>query len=172
MLIFEELAEHHDLTQFRSGNSNLDGYLQREALDRQRRGEVRVFILLDIDQGHNRPLGYIALAATGYYIPTLYSDDASVAQETFQYVAMLAFLARDVNWRGQGIGKVLVLEAIRQCVLAAQHIGLPGIFLETTKEGAPLYERFGFSWIDQRDGYMYLPMTKARAIIDLKSEYD
>jgi GNAT superfamily N-acetyltransferase len=166
VLVFEELAAYHDLTRFRSGNSQLDDYLRQEARVRHQRREARVLVLIDTEKEDIRPVGYIALAATGYYVPTFDPADTDLKHESFQYTALLAFLARDRATRGQGIGRVLLLEALRQCVLAGEHIGLPGIFLETTAAGIPLYQSAGFLWLDKEDGFMYLPMAKARAILE------
>ncbi len=166
MILFEELTARHDLSRFRSGNSVLDSYLKREALARQKAGEVRVFVLIDTEEDEDRPLGYIALAATSAYVPTPHPESDAIPHETFQYLALVAFLARDISWRGRGLGEILLLEALRQCVQAAQCIGLPGVFLEATKDGAALYERFGFVRVEEGQSYMYLPMSKAQALVE------
>jgi GNAT superfamily N-acetyltransferase len=160
VILFEPLARRHDCTRFRSGNSMLDSYLKREALQRQQQGEACVFVLIDTEEDATRPLGYIALSATAYHIPR------ESGEESFQYLALLAFLARDEASREQGIGKLLVIEALRQCIAASEHIGLPGIFLETTEEGKRLYEGAGFLWLDRDAGFMYMPMEQARAFVE------
>ena len=136
-------------------------YLQQDALEEQKSDLARIYVAIDSEKD-DRPIGYFSLSATGYYIPAL--TDV-VRSETFLYPAFLAFLAHNSAWRGRGLGDFLLIEALKHAAEAAEHIGLPGLLLQTTKEGAALYERFGFVWIDRADSYLYLPMKDVRAII-------
>ena len=163
MIIFQALTARHDTSRFRSSLSALDTYLQRDALREQEDGTSRVFVLVEEDATH--PIGYFALTATGCFIPAVTPDRQPVPPERFLYPVLLAFLARDLAWRGRGLGDVLLLEALKQAEQASRHVGFPGILLNTTKEGALLYERFGFVWIDRQDSYLYLPMNDIRAIL-------
>lgn len=168
MIVLHPLAARHDLSQFQCENAALAHYLRRDALKEQESNQARVYVAVDTSDD-DRLVGYFSLSATGFYIPALANDTAS---ETFLYPVLLAFLARDSAWRGRGLGDFLLVEALKQAAEAAERIGLPGILLRTTKQGAALYERFGFVWIDRSDNYLYLPMGDVRTVAQSSGKSD
>ncbi len=141
----------------------LDSYLQRDAQKEIDGNLARVFVAVDVDDDKNRPVGYIALKTTGYLVPAL---DSPVPSDTFLYPAEIGCLARDISWRGRGLGEALLLEALKRIERAAREIGLPGVFLTATGEGAVLYERFQFQRIDDSDPDYYLPMIAVRELLE------
>ena len=160
--VFEPLTEQHDLSRFRSGNSMLDSYLRREALKEQRGDLSRIFVVIDAQESPTRPVGFYALKTTSYYVPLL---DSLAPSGTHLWPAEIGCLARDLSQRGKGLGGLLVMDALRQVDRASQHIGLPGVFLNATKEGVALYESFGFLRVDASNPDYYLPMSHVRKIL-------
>ena len=162
MILFEALTAQHDLSRFHSGNSRLDTYLRQEALKEQSGDLARVFIAIDTEEDPQRPVGYIALKTTGVFVSSL---PLPIPSDTFLNPAEIAYLARDVTWRGKGLGEILLLEAMDRIERLSPEIGLPGIFLTATKEGATLYERLFFQRIDPDEMDYYLPMVAVREIL-------
>lgn len=162
MLHFELLAESHEVDSFRSGNTYLDEYLRLNALSEMQRDLARTFVSLDTDEeGKAQKVGYFTLKSTAQYIPSLRDD----IPEKYLHPAELACLARNLTYRGQGIGSVLLIEALRCVVQASHFVGLPGLWFIAIEEGIHLYELFGFLQIypDRRE--FFLPMSDIRAIV-------
>jgi ribosomal protein S18 acetylase RimI-like enzyme len=158
----ELLAMRHDATQFQSGNAMLDSYIKRDALKEQVGNIARIFVAVDTETAPDKVLGYFALKTSGFFIPALVGEHGSVPSDTFLHPAEIACLARDMTMRGSGLGNILLTAAFVRIEEASQRVGLPSILLNSTQEGVPLYERFGFMWIDRVDKFLYVPMRKVR----------
>jgi ribosomal protein S18 acetylase RimI-like enzyme len=163
VIIFELLTERHDVSRFRSGNTILDNYLRHEALREQADDIARVFVAIDTEEDATSPAGYIALKTTGCFVSKR-SD--TVPSDTFLYPAEIGCLARDLRWRGKGLGELLVMEAMSRIERTSHEIGLPGIYLNATREGASLYERFGFQQMPEQEQDYYIPMVAVRELLE------
>lgn len=82
-------------------------------------------------------------------------------------VVYLAYLARDLRYRGQGMGDLLLVEALRKAAQAANLLGAAGLFLVTTQEGAQLYAEYGFRSFGDWPRKMFLSMAAMRRILAL-----
>lgn len=161
---FEALNATHDLSSFRSGSGALDLFLHREALLEQENDRSRTFVLLPFtaEDSAEYVVGYYTLKAEGIWSTGL---PGSSDPPAYLPVAELAFLARHRELRGERLGDVLLIEALRCVVEAAQWIGIAGISLYASTEGMLLYERFGFLRFGERDRRMFLPLADARAAL-------
>lgn len=108
-------------------------------------------------------LGYLTLKAEGIWTTGLPQYDPPA----YIPVVELACLGRDLDQRGEGIGELLLIEALRRTALAAEHIGIAGIYLWATREGAELYESYGFRRFQGDEHRMFLSIEQARAVTAL-----
>lgn len=158
MIVFEALSETHNATNFSCGTKPFDDYIQRQAIFEQRRGITRTFVAIENTADPTVPVGYLTLKATD----KAFAPESGGLRELFHPVE-LVYLARDISWRKTGLGAVLLIEAIRLSVEASERIGLPGIYLHATTQGAPLYRSFEFTSVGRASYYM--SMQKARDIL-------
>jgi len=154
--------EHHDVSLFDCQNTYLNYYLKEKALEETTHDLSRTFVLLDrITSSKPALVGYFTLRADSYYFSTGGSQDQTIIP-----VVELIALARHISRRGEGIGDYLLIEALRNVVEAAEHIGIAGIHLSYTAEGKTLYERYNFG---QHPSYgahlLFLPITHIRQIV-------
>jgi hypothetical protein len=161
---FERLTENHEVADFRSGNVGIDLFLQREALTETLEDRSRTFVL--VDAGNLDPseqvIGFFTLKAEAIWTTGLPLYEPPV----YVPVTELAYLARRMDRRGEGWGDVLLLEALRTAHRASQWIGISGVSLYATTEGARLYDRFGFLSVEGVPKYRFLPMAKIRAVAE------
>jgi GNAT superfamily N-acetyltransferase len=163
MIRFEPLGEQHNVSSFHSRFTFLDDYLKQDALNEARQGIAKTFVAIDsLPEEGEEIVGFFTLACTAQYIPAVRDD----AEERYLYPAELKYLARDYSRYGQGIGDALLIEAIRCVNFAANYIGLPGLFLYASSEGAALYERFGFLRLHPDKREYYLPIADIRMIVE------
>lgn len=114
----EPLDERHDLTQFQSGSPDFDRWLIDHSATARGQG-VRTYIALD-DEGN--AIGYFAIAPHAVERSELPSRIARGAPSRIPAV-LLAKLARDVRYRGVGLGSELLVEALVVIVGAARQVG-------------------------------------------------
>ncbi|QXP90557.1 GNAT family N-acetyltransferase [Methylococcus capsulatus] len=134
------LAEHHRTESFASGITSLDDWLKRRALANQSSGASRTFVVCD----EHRVIGYYALAAAAIRIQDASSRFRRNMPDPIP-VAILARLAVDQAYQGQGIGRALFRDGARRVVQAADTLGIRGIVVHAISEDAKaFYQALGF----------------------------
>jgi len=79
-------------------------------------------------------------------------------------VALLGRLARDTNYKGQGIGELLLADALKRAYQASSTIGSCAVVTDPINEKARrFYDGFGF--ISLESGRMFIPMDTIKASI-------
>jgi ribosomal protein S18 acetylase RimI-like enzyme len=77
-------------------------------------------------------------------------------------VTLLGGLARDTNYKGQGIGELLLADALRRAYQASSSIGACAFVTDSINEKArAFYDGFGF--ISLESGRMFIPMETIKA---------
>jgi len=136
----EALLEHHDPTQFDSGNPVLDSWLQRHARTTEARLTGRTFVW----HADHRIVAYYTIAAH-----LIMRDDLPRGLgrgNPHQIPAvMLARLALDKTLHGQGHGSVLLVDALQRIVLATQIVAARFVVVDAIDVAAHgFYRHHGF----------------------------
>jgi len=135
------LADHHGLETFASGNPALDDWLRRRARPNQVSGASRTFVIA------------VEHAVVGYYALASGAVISEVAPGRFRRnmpepipVAVLARLAVDRGYQGQGLGRALFRDSALRVIQAAHAIGIRGMVVHAVSEDAKrFYLGLGFS---------------------------
>lgn len=115
----EPLGPAHDVTQFSCGKPSLDSWLKTRALSNQQRGFTVVMVVHD----RKRVVGYYGLAPTAV-VPNRLPRSARTGQPPDPLPCLLlAQLAVDTAWVGQGVGSGLLTHALERAVAGARLIG-------------------------------------------------
>src|SRR5262249_17448232 len=78
---------------------------------------------------------------------------------------LLARLAVDQRFQGQGIGEFLLLDVLRRAVVISEQTGLHAVVLDAlTDRAKDFYLRYGFSELLDDPYHLYIPIS---TIIDL-----
>ena len=136
----------------------LDRYLREQATQDIRRRVSNCFVALDTE---DRIAGYYTFAATGLPLTEL---PEAIAKRLPRYgllpAGLIGRLAVDVNYRGQGLGGALVIDAARRAAGAD-----PAIFalLVDAKDeaAAAFYRHLGFTRFNSRPLSLLLPIATA-----------
>lgn len=159
LLAPQPLAEHHRTEGFTSGVASLDDWLKRRALANQASGASRTFVVCD----DHRVIGYYALAAGAISVQEASGRFRRNMPEPIP-VAILARLAVDQAYQGQGIGRALFRDSARRVMHAADTIGIRGIVVHALSEEAQaFYQALGF------DPSPLDPMTLLVTLADLRA---
>lgn len=72
---------------------------------------------------------------------------------------LIGRLARDLAWKGQDIGRLLLLDALRRSVRQSEEVGAVVVVTDPKDTKArSFYERFGFQSLDERR--LFIPMRE------------
>ncbi|MDR0781143.1 MAG: GNAT family N-acetyltransferase [Pseudomonadales bacterium] len=135
------ITESHDLSRFCSGVLSLDEWLQKRALKNERASASRTYVTCDGAQ----VVGYYCLAAGAVALQEAPKKLARNMPNPIP-VMVLGRLAIDQHYQNQGIGKTLLLDAVRRSVQAAQIAGVSALLVHALSDAAKrFYLAQGFS---------------------------
>lgn len=148
----------HKKADFSCGSSLLDNYLHHQASQDVRRKLAACFVLYD--NANSIIKGYYTLSNNsipGEMIPENFSKNLPKAYSDIPTI-LLGRLAVDTKFKAQGIGRLLLVDALKRCALISKNIGsfaVVGDPLDVKALG--FYLKFGFILLPD-SGKMFLPM--------------
>ena len=160
--IFEPLAKH-DRSAIQSGNDRIDRYFQQNASQDVKRGYTACNLL--VEQSTSQIAGFYTLSSHSVAL-TEVADELARKLPRYPSVpaALIGWMGRDANFRGQGIGPLLLADAITR--LARAPLGIHAICADAIDDAAAaFYRRHQFEPLVSRPGRFYLPMRTALAAV-------
>ena len=161
----EPLGKQHDRATFTSGQPDIDDWFRRRASQDERRNIARVFVAIDDKRA---VIGFYSLSSY-----TLALDDlpADLARRLPRYdaipAARIGRLARDERVRGQGVGELLLADAVSRILGAARSVAVFAIVVDAKDDTAALfYRRFGFQPFPLQPRRLFLLTSTALAALD------
>jgi len=137
------ISQAHDVKAFNCGRVALNEFLIKYALGNTTAGLARTFVTTLVDQP--AVIGYFSIAAGSV------ERDAAperIAKGTPQHpipIALLARLAVDVAYQGQGIGDGLLKHALLKILEASRIIGIRAVVVHAKdQEAVNFYTQYGF----------------------------
>jgi len=80
-------------------------------------------------------------------------------------VARLARLAVDSRHQGQGLGELLLADALRRCLRLSDEIGMIGVIVDAkNKRAREWYQRYEFDGLPDSPLTLWLPMAALRRL--------
>jgi GNAT superfamily N-acetyltransferase len=130
-----------DVSRFDCGKPSLDNWLKLRALSNQDKGFTAVVVVHEA----RRVVGYYGLAPTSI-VPVALPRSIRTGQPPDPVPCLLlAQLATDRGWAGQGIATGLLKHALERCVQAAKLIGGRALLVNAVDaEAADFWRRRGF----------------------------
>lgn len=133
--------ERHDVTDFRCGEPSLDTWLREQAVAASARRTARTWVWTD---GDDMVVAYYALAAHKVARGEV-PDKVGRGGPVEIPAVLLARLALSESLRGQGLGAVLVADALQRVVDAPRTVAARLIVVDALHEHvARFYESLGF----------------------------
>ena len=157
MIKLEPLTGHHDRSGFDCGVEVLNTWLQQTALQHQAKGVSRSFVAVSADEAELQSWaqsGFMLDASSilGFYALSsafVLTDDPPAKQAKRHSrqipVTRLGRLATRADMQGQGLGQLLLADAVNRASTAAQAVGSAGLLVGAKNEAvARFYQRYGF----------------------------
>ncbi len=164
-VVLEPLGRQHDRSRFSCEQAELDDWFRRRAGQDERRNIARVFVAVDSELG---VIGVYSLSSFKLDFDDLPEE---IARKLPRYdgvpAALIGRLARDIRVRGKGVGELLVADAVRRILSAAQSLAVFAIMVDAKDErAATFYERFGFRCFPLRPNQLFLLASTAAAAME------
>ncbi|MEY6433300.1 GNAT family N-acetyltransferase [Thioalkalicoccus limnaeus] len=150
----EPLAAHHKRRVFACGEVELDIYLRRFARQHATANLSRTYVAAE----GSAIRGFYSLAMAAILEDQLPPAYAERFPRFPLPVARLARLAVDVRHQGQGLGELLLMDALQRCARLAEEIGMIGVIVDAKHERARgWYERYEFERLPDAPLTLWLP---------------
>lgn len=159
MQITESLNSTHNKKKFSCEKPMLDNYLHRQASQDVKRKLSVCFVLLDKSDSQIIQ-GYYTLSNNSIpleLIPVSFKKKLPKSYTSIPTI-LLGRLAIDSNYQGHGIGKVLLIDALKRCFLLSKSIGSYAVIVDPLDtEAESFYIKYGFIMLPDSKK-MFLPM--------------
>jgi len=164
-LIVEPIGKHHNRGAFSCGYEALDQYLKKLATQDVRRMVAAPFILTR-ESDRKTVIGYYTLSAFGISLQDL-PDEIIKKLPAYPIVpvTLLGRLALDQQYKGQGLGEFLLIDALKRALKQSSQIAAAAVVVDAMDEkAAGFYRHFEFMDFPDKPGRLFLPMKTIGAI--------
>lgn len=150
----EPLAKGHDRRAFSCGIEALDVYLKRFARQHAETNISRTYVAIS----GSTVVGFYSLAMSGIRRENLPEKYLARFPNFPLPVARLARLAVDLKHQGQGLGELLLADALQRCLHLSESIGMLGVIVDAKDARARgWYERYEFERLPDAPLTLWLP---------------
>lgn len=149
----------HRREEFTCESPELTEFLRKRARKEMRARASACFVLVP-EEDSGRIAGYYTLSQTAVVVQLL---PDSLMKRLPRYpqlgATLIGRLARDIEWKGQQVGRLLLIDALRRCVRHSAEVGAVVVVTDPKDEKArKFYGDHGFLALDERR--MFLPMSE------------
>jgi predicted GNAT family N-acyltransferase len=158
ILLTENLRSSHKIKEFTCGSPMLDNYLKHQASQDIKKKLTACFVYTEHEV--NLVKGYYTLSNNSIpsnLIPVSFRKQIPKSYSSIP-ATLLGRLAVDIKYQGQGMGKALLIDALKRSFLISKSIGSFAVVLDPLdREAEKFYEKYGFIKLPDC-GRMFLPM--------------
>jgi GNAT superfamily N-acetyltransferase len=160
------LNSEHKKEIFKSKNHILNIYLQKQAKQDVKRKLTACFVIVE----ENKIKGFYTLSNAGIdrvYLPVEIEKKLPKSYINLP-VTLLGRLAVDLNYAGQGLGELLLMDALKRSYdVSIKSIGSMAVIVDPIDNNAiSFYKKYGFIELPD-SGKMFLPMTTISKLFKL-----
>jgi ribosomal protein S18 acetylase RimI-like enzyme len=157
-LVIELLNPTHDRTGFQCGVETLDRYLKKQAKQDIKRRISHVFVATKPDNP-KAVIGYYTLSTLSIELNQLPEMLARKLPKHPVPAALIARLAISNAAQGQGVGKLLLTDAIKRTLAVSDQIAIYTMVVDAINDNVRgFYEQFGFTRLSDDSSRLFLPL--------------
>ena len=164
---FQALQANHDTEGFTCGVDALDRWLKRIARQHISKGVSRTFVAID-PANPTKPvqiIGYYSLTVAEIDTDKLPKDIARKLPRRVPLV-LIGRLATALTARRQGIGALLLIDALKRIIRVANDVGVTLVLVDAKDDtAASFYQHFGFVPLPDNPLRLALPVETAKRAI-------
>lgn len=163
----ESLQRRHPRRRFSSGEPRVDDWLKTKALQQQEKHLSVTKVFLDSD---DRITGFYTLATGQVDFGDLPSELIKRLPRRTLPVAVLAWLGVDQHFHGQGLGRLLLARALRDCYESGQTFAFVAVILDCVNDSArDFYGKWNFRELPGHTNRLFLSWNQLATMMDPKN---
>ena len=159
----EPLGKNHDRAAFSCGTESLDQYLKNQAGQAVGRNLAAVFVLTP---DGTTIAGYYTLSSYAVKLDEIPEEIGKKLTRMPEIPAtLLGRLARSVKFQRQGIGGILLVDALKRTLQNSAHVASWAVIVDAIDDEAmEFYKRYGFILFPNRPNRLFLPMKSVQTM--------
>lgn len=159
----EPLRREHPLKKFRCGQQQVEDWLAKQALQSQ---EKNLSVTRALIGEQDVIAGYYTIAMGQVDFSDLPADIAKQLPRRALPVAVLAWLGVSETHQKQGLGRLLLAQALADCYRAGQTFAFVAVILDCVDDAAKaFYQRFDFAELPGHPYRLFLPAKQLEAMM-------
>jgi ribosomal protein S18 acetylase RimI-like enzyme len=159
----ELLGKHHVQDEFDCGEDSLNSFLQSQAGQNTRRDISRTYVVLP--KASDVVVGYYTLSSGSIAFVNLPDQLSRKLPKYPVPTAHLGRLAVDKQSQSQGLGGMLLVDALKRVQALADKIGIYAVSVDALDDSAKrFYEAYGFVSLLDDPHHLLLPMATIRQL--------
>lgn len=150
----------HDRNDFDCGIEPLNNYLKVMASQQAKKDNTRTFVLEDT-QAETRIIGFYTLTLTPIDLKAL----PAALQKKHQSSSsggLIARLAVDQRYKGQGFGEWLLVDALKKLLQASDTVAFPVVIVDAKDGAKQFYEKYGFTPFRDAESKLFITIADLR----------
>jgi len=160
----EPLTADHERDHFDCGEELLNGFLKRLAGQYRKKNLGQTYVIVTPEK---RVVGYYTLSTSLVDFESIPDELRRRLPQIPVPVVLLGRLAVDRTCQGKGVGKALLVSALRQAGEVAERIGVAAVEVHALNDQArQFYLKYGFTPLVDDRCHLYLPMRTIRKLLD------
>lgn len=157
---FLPLDKSFDRSVFDCGISELNDFLRARARQNQAAGFNRTFVALECDDPSRQVRGYYSLSMGEIDLSSLPEALLKKLPKHPVPVARMGRLAVDNKMQGRGLGKLLLVDAMKRVQAAAASVGVYALLVDAKNDSAKaFYKKYGFIQLPDEPMTLFLPLA-------------
>lgn len=161
--VIQRLDRTQNRSDFDCGEPVLNDWLKSKAGQFDRRDLSRTYVALR--PGELDILGYYALSTHRVMHDSLPAEEAKRHPKLDVPVVLLGRLAVDLKVQGEGLGAMLLIDALRRAAHISAEIGIRAVEVEAINDAARrFYAKFGFRTLLDDPWHLFIPMHEIRKL--------
>ncbi|PSV44097.1 GNAT family N-acetyltransferase [Photobacterium indicum] len=153
----------HDRHRFDCGIDALNNYLKIMASQQAKKDNTRTFVLEDINCTEH-VIGYYTLTMAPIDLTSL-PTKLLKKHHNASSGGLIARLAVDQRYKGNGYGEWLLIDALRKLLMASETVAFPVVIVDA-KDGAEyFYEKYGLTAFQDAENKLFITIADVRASI-------
>lgn len=157
---FHTLDKSFNRNSFDCGSQELNSFLRTKARQNQSVNFNRTFVAIARGDTNKTILGYYSLSMGDITLTSLPEDLIKKLPKHPAPVARMGRLAVDNSTKGQGLGKLLLVDAMKRILTASELIGVYALLVDAKNDSAKnFYLKYGFISLIDEPMTLFLPLA-------------
>jgi len=157
---FQPLDKSFDRSNFDCGSVELNNFLKTKARQNQTVRFNKTFVAISSGDKTKKVLGYYSLSMGEIDFSSLPTETIKKLPKHPVPIARMGRLAVDSSTKGQGLGKLLMVDAMKRIQIASELVGVYALLVDAKDDNAKnFYLKYGFIPLISDPMALFLPLV-------------